>query len=99
MHTGDDMEQHDIVLNKHELILILDKEKEHWFLLFPKYGQYASGSFNDNGLERIHHPITVGTRQYCLVLDCNDDGTTWESFSFWDEKKQSYIDTAQGKIN
>jgi hypothetical protein len=93
------MKQYDIVLNKHELILILDKEKEHWFLLFPKYGQYASGSFNDNGLERIHHPITVGTRQYALVLDCNDDGTEWESFSFWDYKKQLYIDTAQGKIN
>lgn len=92
------MKQYDIVLNKHELILILDKEKEHWFLLFPKYGQYASGEFNDNGLERIHHPITVGTRQYDLVLDCNDDGTAWESFSFWDEKKQLYIDTAQGQI-
>jgi hypothetical protein len=93
------MKQYDIVLNKHELILILDKEKEHWFLLFPKYGQYASGSFNDNGLERIHHPIRVGTRQYALVIDCNDDNTAWESFSFWDEKKQLYIDTAQGKIN
>jgi hypothetical protein len=99
MHMGDKMEQHNIILNKHNLILILDKEKEHWFLLFPKYGQYASGSFNDNGLERIHHPIRVGTRQYALVLDCNDDGTEWESFSFWDEKKQLYIDTAQGKIN
>ena len=93
------MKQYDIVLNKHELILILDKEKEHWFLLFPKYGQYASGEFNDNGLERIHHPITVGTRQYDLVLDCNDDGTAWESFSFWDNKKQLYIDTAQGQID
>ena len=93
------MKQYDIVLNKHNLILILDKEKEHWFLLFPKYGQYASGSFNDNGLERIHHPITVGTRQYDLVLDCNDDGTAWDSFSFWDEKKQLYIDTAQGQID
>jgi hypothetical protein len=92
------MNQYDIVLNKHELTLILDKGNEHWFLLFPKYGQYASGSFNDNGIERIHHPITVGTRQYSLVLDCNDDGTEWESFSFWDEKKQSYIDTAQGTI-
>ena len=99
MHMGDDMEQYDIVLNKHNLILILDKEKEHWFLLFPKYGQYASGSFNDNGLERIHHPIRVGTRQYALVLDCNDDRTAWDSFSFWDEKKQLYIYTAQGKIN
>jgi hypothetical protein len=92
------MKQYDIILNKHELKLILDKENEHWFLLFPKYGQYASGEFNDNGRERIHHPITVGTRQYDLVLDCNDDGTEWESFSFWDEKKQLYIDTAQGQI-
>ena len=74
---------------------------ENWIELDYHHNQeawYASGSFNDNGLERIHHPITVGTRQYDLVLDCNDDGTAWDSFSFWDEKKQLYIDTAQGQI-
>ena len=92
------MKQYNIELNKHKLELLLDIEKEHWYVLFPKYGQYASGSFNDNGLERIHHPITVGSRNYELVLDPNDQLTKWESFSVFDCKKQCYIDTAQGKI-
>jgi len=89
---------YDIELNKHKLELLLDTEKENWYVLFPKYGQYAKGSFNENGLERIHHPITVGTRNYELVLDPNDALTEWESFSVFDCKKQCYIDTAQGKI-
>jgi hypothetical protein len=92
------IKQYNIELNKHKLELLLDIDKEHWYVLFPKYGQYASGSFNDNGLERIHHPITVGSRNYELVLDPNDQLTEWESFSVFDCKKQCYIDTAQGKI-
>ena len=92
------MKQYDIELNKHKLKLILDLDRENWYMLFPKYGQFASGSFNDNGLERIHHPITVGTRDYELVLDPNDERTAWESFSVFDCKKQMYIDTAQGRI-
>ena len=87
-----------IELNKNKLELLLDIKNEHWYLLFPKYGQYASGSFNENGLERTHHPITVGTRNYELVLDPNDELTNWESYSVFDCKKQSYIETAQGKI-
>jgi hypothetical protein len=92
------IKQYNIELNKHKLELLLDIDKEHWYVFFPKYGQYTSGSFNDNGLERIHHPITVGSRNYELVLDPNDQLTEWESFSVFDCKKQCYIDTAQGKI-
>ena len=92
------MKHYNIELNKHKLELILDIDREHWYILFPKHSQYASGSFNDNGFERIHHPITVGTRQYEFVLDTNDDQTKWESFSVFDCKKQYYIDTAQGII-
>lgn len=89
---------YDIELNKHRLELMLDIEEQKWYMLFPKYGQYASGSFNDNGMERVHHPITVGSRNYELVLDPNDDLTAWESFSVYDCKKECYIDTAQGRI-
>jgi hypothetical protein len=92
------MKHYNIELNKHKLELILDTEREHWYILFPKYGQYTSGTFNDNGFERIHHAITVGTRDYELVLDTNDEQTKWESFSVFDCKKQCYIDTAQGVI-
>jgi hypothetical protein len=92
------MKHYNIILNNHNLEVILDTKREHWYILFPSKGQYISGSFNDNGLERIHHPFTVVTRQYELVLDPNDDQTQWESFSVFDCKKQMYIDTAQGKI-
>jgi hypothetical protein len=87
-----------IEVNNHSLKIIFDIDNEHWYILFPKYGQYISGSFNDSGIERIHHPITIGTRQYELVLDPNDDQTKWESFSIFDCKKQCYIDSAQGSI-
>jgi len=92
------MKKYNIELNNHKLELILDVEQEQWYCLFPKYGQYASGSFNENGMERIHHPITIGTRNYELVLDPNDELTKWESFSVFDCKKQLYIETAQGSI-
>jgi hypothetical protein len=88
----------DIEVNKHKLKIIFDTEKEHWYILFPKYGQYVSGSFNDSRMERVHHPITIGTRQYELVLDPDDSLTNWESFSIFDCKKQCYIETAQGSI-
>ena len=91
------MKKYDIVINKHALELIIDKDKNHWYVLFPKYGQYASGEINDT-FERIHHRLHIGTREYSIVFDCNDEGTEWDSFSFFDEKKQTYIDTAQGTI-
>ena len=91
------MKKYDIVVNKHILEIIIDVSRNHWYVLFPKYSQYASGSINDS-FERIHQPIHIGTRNYSIVFDCNDEGTAWESFSFFDEKKQIYIDTAQGTI-
>ena len=92
------MKQYDIILNKHKLKLILDTDLEHWYILFPSKGQYISGSFNENGLERIHHPFTVVTREYEFVLEPNDDLTKWVSFSVFDCKKQLYIDTATGVL-
>ena len=92
------MNKYNIELNKHKLELILDLDAEHWYVLFPKYGQYASGSFNENGFERIHHPLTIGTRNYELVLDPNDELTGWDNFSVFDCKKESYIESAQGRI-
>lgn len=89
------MKHFDAIVNKHNIEVIIDADRNHWYVLFPKYGQYANGEINDN-YERIYHPLTIGTRQYSIVLDCNDIGTKWESFSFFDEKKETYIDTAQG---
>jgi hypothetical protein len=91
------MQHFDVVINKHQIEVIIDARRNHWYVLFPKYGQYASGEINSH-FERIHHALAIGTRAYSLVIDPNDDLTAWESFSFFDEKKQAYIDTAQGKL-
>jgi len=91
------IKQFNVTINKHDIEVIIDTHRNHWYVLFPKYGQYASGEINDH-FERIHHPLTIGTRQYSLVIDCNDKNDAWESFSFFDEKKQSYIETAQGEL-
>lgn len=85
----------DILVFKHKLELIIDTDRGVWYSLFPKYGDYVYGKLPDK-LERIHAPVTIGTREYSIVFDCDDDNTRWESFSYWDEKKQTYIDTAQG---
>jgi len=87
-----------IEINKHKLHIGFDTVAENWYILFPKYGQYASGSFGSGSMERTHHPITIGSRNYELVIDCDDSMSNWESFSVFDIKKQSYIDTAQGQI-
>jgi hypothetical protein len=91
------MKHFDVIINKHQIEVIIDAPRNHWYVLFPKYAQYASGEINSH-FERIHHPLRIGTRMYSLVIDCNDESTEWESFSFFDEKKQAYIETAQGNL-
>jgi hypothetical protein len=33
-----------------------------------------------------------------MVIDPSEDGKTWETFSFFDVKKQNYIEGASGAI-
>ena len=79
---------------KHKLELIVDLERSHWYVLFPKHGQYASGDIGHGSFERNHNFIVIGSRDYELVFDCDDDGKRWESVSIFDIKKQAYLPTS-----
>lgn len=85
------MKRFDLTINKHELELIVDPERGHWYMLFPKYGQYASGPIGLGHFERNHNFLRIGTRDYELVFDCDDDATRWDSWSIFDVKKQAYL--------
>lgn len=85
------MKHFHIELNKNALELIIDPDREHWYLLFPKHGQYASGQIGNGSFERNHNFVRVGSRDYELVFDCNDDATRWDSWSIFDVKKQAYL--------
>jgi hypothetical protein len=50
------------------------------------------------GRERTHHYFWIGKGEYELVIDPTEDGTAWDTFSFFDIKKQSYIEGAEGSI-
>lgn len=81
----------DIEINKHKLELIVDLDRSHWYVLFPKYGQYASGDIGHGSFERNHNYIVIGSRDYELVFDCDDEGKQWDSVSIFDIKKQYYL--------
>lgn len=81
----------DIEVNKHKLELIVDLEREHWYVLFPKYGQYASGDIGHGSFERNHNYLVIGSRDYELVFDCDESRRHWEDWSFFDIKKQEYL--------
>lgn len=91
------MRHFDVTVNKHKLELIVDLEREHWYLLFPKFGQYASGEIGMGHFERNHNFVRIGTRDYELVFDCDDECTKWESWSIFDIKKQAYL-TETGRL-
>lgn len=91
------MKHFEITVNKHQLELIVDPEREHWYVLFPKYGQYASGQIGHGSFERNHNFLVIGRRDYELVFDCDDEQTRWDSWSIFDVKKQVYLDQS-GKI-
>lgn len=76
---------------KHKLELIVDLERNHWYVLFPKYGQYASGDIGHGSFERNHNPLVIGKRRYSIVFDCDDNRKHWEGWSFFDEEKQDYL--------
>lgn len=83
----------DIEVNKHKLELIVDLERDHWYVLFPKHGEYASGDIGHGSFERNHNYLRIGSRDYELVIDCDDELTHWESVSIFDVKKQAYLET------
>jgi hypothetical protein len=88
------MIQHfNIEVYKHKLELFVDLERQHWYVLFPKYGQYASGDIGHGSFERNHNKLCIGSRDYELVFDCDDDMKRWESLSIFDVKKQAYLPT------
>jgi hypothetical protein len=81
----------DVELRTHKLELIVDLKRNHWYVLFPKHGQYASGEIGHGSYERNHNFLMIGTRAYSLVFDCDDKRRRWEGWSFFDEKKQEYL--------
>ena len=80
-----------VEINKHQLELIVDLERERWYMLFPKYMQFESGNIGNGKYERNHNYCIIGTRSYDIVFDCNDEQTAWESWSIFDIKKQEYL--------
>jgi hypothetical protein len=85
------MQHFETIIYKHTIELIFDLKRGHWYALFPKHGQYASGPIGHGNFERNHNFLVIGTREYELVIDCNDDHTRWESWSVFDVKKQDYL--------
>lgn len=81
----------DFEVYKHELELIVDLEREFWYLLFPKHGQYVSGVIGSGSFERTHNYLVIGSRDYELVFDCDDDRKRWDTVSIFDIKKQEYL--------
>lgn len=81
----------DVELRTHRLELIVDLKRNHWYVLFPKHGQYASGEIGHGSYERNHNFLVIGQREYELVFDCNEKRTRWEDWSFFDVKKQEYL--------
>ena len=83
--------------NRFNISLIVNKDFEEWYLLSENHSQFIKGKLNDR-LERTHHSFCIRSNEYEHVLDPNESATDWESFSIFDVKSQSYIQTAQGKL-
>lgn len=76
---------------KHKLELIVDLERSHWYVLFPKYGQYASGDIGHGSYEQNHNFIVIGSRDYELVFFPADNRRSWSTMQIFDVKKQDYL--------
>jgi hypothetical protein len=82
--------------------LIFNLEKDTWIIINDGTRGCIRDKLDQSGQdikERTHHHFWIGTRDYELVVDPTEEGNQWESFSFFDVKKQNYIDNAHGKIN
>ena len=93
---------HDVRLtNRVTITLIFNLERESWIIIHDKSGTSINGSMALSGAfyrERSHHYFWINTREYELVVDPTKDGRAWNTFSFFDIKKQSYIEGAEGSI-
>jgi hypothetical protein len=83
--------------NRFDVSLVIDHQSQEWYLLSENHQQFIKGKLNDR-MERTHHDFCIRSNPYELVLDSNEDGTEWESWSIFDVKNQCYIDSAQGKL-
>jgi len=83
------------------ITLIFNIDKEGWIIINDGTKGAIHGKMGQSGAvlkERTHHYFWLGTREYELVIDPTEDGKEWETFSFFDIKKQNYIDNANGSI-
>jgi len=86
--------------NRVTITLIFNLDSDGWIIINNGTNGSIRGRMSDtNTLERTHHYFWLNTREYELVVDPTEDGTAWESFSFFDIKKQCYIEGADGKIS
>ena len=81
----------DTTIYKHKIELIFDLDRNIWYALHTKHGQFIKGKIGHGRLERNHNFLVIGTREYELVIDCDDDNKHWESWSVFDIKKQDYL--------
>jgi hypothetical protein len=93
---------HDVRLtNRVTITLVFNIEEESWIIINDGTNGSIGGKMGESGAvlkERTHHHFWVGSRYYELVIDPSEDEETWETFSFFDVKKQKYIEGANGNI-
>jgi hypothetical protein len=77
--------------NRFNVVFVIDKEAEEWYMLSENHNQYIKGKFPDT-MERTHLPFSIRSNDYSLVIDPDDGHDHWESWSIFDEKAQTYLD-------
>ena len=82
------------------ITLIFNLEKDSWIIINDGTRGCIRDKLDQGAelKERTHHHFWIGTRDYEMVIDPTEDGQKWETFSFFDVKKQNYIDNANGSI-
>jgi len=93
---------HDVRLtNRVTITLIFNLDTDQWIIINDGTRGSIRGRLWQSGAdhrERTHHHFWIGSRDYEMVIDPTEDGTAWETFSFFDIKKQEYIQGAEGTI-
>lgn len=82
------------------ITLIFNLEKDTWIIINDGTRGCIRDKLDQGAelKERTHHHFWIGTRDYEMVIDPSEDTDTWETFSFFDVKKQNYIQDASGVI-
>ena len=92
---------HDVRLTGRVTItLIFNLERGTWIIINDGTNGCLRGRLDQGAelKERTHHHFWIGTRDYEMVIDPFEDKDEWETFSFFDVKKQNYIKDASGVI-